>query len=88
MHRVSRAGVCPHSTAHSDRPQCRKLCHLQSSPGINSNRRDSMCVCCLQAWKEQLYPLLKQHLAEHVDSSIWYLVLYHEAAVANLLEVG
>lgn len=42
----------------------------------------------VQAWKEQLYPLLKPHLAEHVDSSIWYLVLYHEAAVANLLEVG
>lgn len=41
----------------------------------------------LQAWKEQLYPLLKQHLAENVDSSIAYLVLYHEAAVANLLEV-
>lgn len=41
-----------------------------------------------QAWKEQLYPLLKQHLADHVDSSISYLVLYHEAAVANLLEVG
>jgi hypothetical protein len=40
-----------------------------------------------QAWKEQLYPLLKQHLADHVESSISYLVLYHEAAVANLLEV-
>jgi hypothetical protein len=44
-------------------------------------------AAALQAWKEQLYPLLKQHLAEHVDSSIAYLVLYHEAAVANLLEV-
>lgn len=41
-----------------------------------------------QAWKEQLYPLLKQHLAAHVDSSIAYLLLYHEAAVANLLEVS
>lgn len=44
-------------------------------------------LCVQQAWKEQLYPLLKQHLAEQVDSSISYLVLYHEAAVANLLEV-
>lgn len=50
----------------------------------------SAALCCRfadKAWKEKLYPLLKQHLAEHVDSSIAYLVLYHEAAVANLLEV-
>jgi predicted metal-binding protein len=42
----------------------------------------------LQVWKEQLYPRLKQHLADHVDSTVSYLVLYHEAAVANLLEVS
>jgi hypothetical protein len=42
----------------------------------------------LQAWKERLFPLLKEHLAEHVDSATSYLLLYHEAAIANLLEVG
>eukprot|EP00879_Flechtneria_rotunda_P023002 GHRR01024313.1.p1 GENE.GHRR01024313.1~~GHRR01024313.1.p1 ORF type:complete len:665 (+),score=279.07 GHRR01024313.1:673-2667(+) len=41
----------------------------------------------IEVWKEQLYPLLKQHLAKNVDSATSYLVLYHEAAVANLLEV-
>lgn len=42
----------------------------------------------MQAWKDKLYPLLKQHLADHVDSATSYLILYHEAAVANLLEVS
>jgi hypothetical protein len=40
-----------------------------------------------QAWKEYAYPHLEQHLASCVDSSTAYLVLYHEVAVANLLEV-
>lgn len=39
-----------------------------------------------EAWKKELYPLLKQHLAK--GSSIKsYIALYHEASVANLLEV-
>lgn len=41
-----------------------------------------------QVWKDKLFPLLKQHLAEQVDSVTSYLLLYHEAALANLLEVG
>ncbi|KAF8056136.1 Zmynd10 [Scenedesmus sp. PABB004] len=41
----------------------------------------------IEAWKERLFPLLAGHLAEGVDSATTYLVLYHEAAVANLLEV-
>ncbi|WIA29347.1 hypothetical protein OEZ86_011852 [Tetradesmus obliquus] len=41
----------------------------------------------IEAWKERLLPLLKEHLAEHVDSATSYVLLYHEAAVANLLEV-
>jgi hypothetical protein len=53
-----------------------------------SNSRSRLAAVPPQAWKEHLYPLLKQHLADHVDSSISYLVLYHEAAVANLLEVS
>jgi hypothetical protein len=32
-------------------------------------------------------PLLEQHLAEKVDSVAAYQLLYHEAALANLLEV-
>eukprot|EP00775_Hariotina_reticulata_P002321 gene2321-2629_t len=42
----------------------------------------------IEAWKERLYPLLSQHLADVVDSATSYLVLYHEAAVANLLETA
>ncbi|WIA09269.1 hypothetical protein OEZ85_008677 [Tetradesmus obliquus] len=41
----------------------------------------------IEAWKERLLPLLKENLAEHVDSATSYVLLYHEAAVANLLEV-
>ncbi len=41
----------------------------------------------MQVWKDRLFPLLKHHLAEHVDSVTAYLMLYHEAALANLLEV-
>jgi hypothetical protein len=35
-----------------------------------------------------VYPLLRQHLADNVDQVVAYLLLYHESAVANLLEVG
>lgn len=41
----------------------------------------------IEAWKERAFPHLKAHLATKVDPVIAYLVLYHEAAVANLLEV-
>lgn len=44
-------------------------------------------AACAQAWKENLLPLLRPHLAKRVDSVSAYLLLYHEAAVANLLEV-
>ena len=42
----------------------------------------------MEAWKEHVYPLLAAHLAEHVDSVSAYVLLYHEVAVANLLQVG
>ncbi|PNW79580.1 hypothetical protein CHLRE_08g358751v5 [Chlamydomonas reinhardtii] len=41
----------------------------------------------MEAWKEHVYPLLAGHLAEHVDSVSAYVLLYHEVAVANLLQV-
>lgn len=41
----------------------------------------------VQAWKAHVYPLLEAHLAEQVDSVLSYMLLYHEAAIANLLEV-
>ena len=34
-----------------------------------------------------MFPLLKQHLAHNVDQVVAYLLLFHESAVANLLEV-
>ena len=41
----------------------------------------------LQVWKSEVLPLLQQHIAERVDSMTTYMILQHEAAIANLLEV-
>jgi hypothetical protein len=41
----------------------------------------------LQTWREQLYPLLREHLARNVDSVICWDLLFQETALANLLEV-
>ncbi len=35
-----------------------------------------------------MYPLLKAHLADNLDSVSSYLLLYHGATLANLLEVA
>lgn len=40
-----------------------------------------------QAWREHAAPLLREHLARRVDSVISWSLLYHETAIANLLEV-
>ena len=39
-------------------------------------------------WKAHVLPLLQQHIAEQVDSMTTFMLLQHEAAVANLLEVS
>ena len=39
-------------------------------------------------WRERLLPLLERHLAERCDSVTAYQLAYHEAALANLLEVS
>lgn len=41
----------------------------------------------LQVWKSEVLPLLQKHVAERVDSMTTYMILQHEAAIANLLEV-
>lgn len=41
----------------------------------------------MQAWREHVFPLLREHLAHGVDSVIGWSLLYHETALANLLEV-
>ncbi len=38
-------------------------------------------------WKQNVLPLLWTYIANEVDSVTAYLLIYHEAAVANLLEV-
>jgi hypothetical protein len=60
---------------------------LSTAQGPSGTCADVLHHTHAQAWKEQLFPLLQDHLAQHVDASIAYLVLYHEAAVANLVEV-
>ncbi len=42
----------------------------------------------MQVWKANVLPHLKEHLAANVSSVVTYLVLFHEVAIANLLEVG
>lgn len=42
---------------------------------------------CTQIWREKVLPRLMDHLAEEVDSVTSYYIVYHEATVANLLEV-
>ena len=46
-----------------------------------------MCFAC-QVWKANVLPLLQPHIAERVDSMTTYMLIQHEAAVANLLEVN
>lgn len=38
-------------------------------------------------WKEKVLPHLAAHLSSSMDSVMAYQLLYHEAVVANLLEV-
>ena len=40
-----------------------------------------------EAWQDRALPLLRSHLAEHIDPVLVYQLLYHEAVVSNLLEV-
>ena len=42
---------------------------------------------CVQVWKTNVLPLIQQHIAEQLDSMTTFMLLQHEAAVANLLEV-
>lgn len=41
----------------------------------------------IEAWKQLVYPHLADHMAERVDGVTSYVVMFHEATVANLLEV-
>eukprot|EP00892_Ulva_mutabilis_P008069 jgi/Ulvmu1/5634/UM023_0174.1 len=41
----------------------------------------------MEVWKENLLPLLTNHLSQNVDSVSAYMLLFHEANVANLLEM-
>ncbi|KIZ06797.1 hypothetical protein MNEG_1153 [Monoraphidium neglectum] len=41
-----------------------------------------------EAWRERVFPLLREHLARRVDSAISWSLLFHETALANLLEVA
>jgi hypothetical protein len=41
----------------------------------------------MEIWREKLLPHLKKHLATKVNSVTVYLLISHEAALANLLEI-
>lgn len=41
----------------------------------------------IEAWRERVLPLLKAHLVRETDTVTTHLLLYHEAALANLLEI-
>jgi hypothetical protein len=42
----------------------------------------------IEAWKEAVYPLVSHHIATTVDPILSYTLLFHEALLANLLEVS
>ena len=52
-----------------------------------SSEPHCLAPCSLQTWKQHVLPHLKRHLVQKVDTSLTYLVLYHECSLANLLEV-
>lgn len=41
----------------------------------------------MEVWKEHMLPLLSDHLANNMDSVTSYALVFHEANVANLLEM-
>ena len=41
----------------------------------------------IETWKEAVYPFLNHHIASNVDPIITYTLLFHEAVLANVLEV-
>jgi hypothetical protein len=40
-----------------------------------------------KAWRERVAPLMREHLAQRVDSVVTYSLIFQETALANLLEV-
>ena len=44
-------------------------------------------LSALQVWKVHVLPILQEHIAQQVESMTTYMILQHEAAIANLLEV-
>ena len=40
-----------------------------------------------KAWRERVFPLLRDHLAHRVDSAVAWSLLFQETAAASLLEV-
>ena len=57
---------------------------------VSFNKINTLIVNLLtiEAWKEKLYPHLRSHLANKLDNLSSYTMMYHEAAVTNLLEVA
>jgi hypothetical protein len=44
-------------------------------------------LLAIEVWKQKLLPLLKKHMAGKLDSVTVYMLLFHEANLANLLEL-
>lgn len=55
--------------------------------GVCAAFSEQQHVFCEQVWREKVFPLLQNHIAQHVDSISTHLLVYHEAALTNLLEV-
>ncbi len=71
----------------------RTLRHALPAQDVETHRRpvvrcrSCVSVCDSQTWKAVVLPHLRHHLIHKVDSSTVYVLLYQEAALANLLEV-
>lgn len=58
--------------------------YLVSHAKVNALVRE---LLVMEVWKENLMPLLSEHLANEVDSLTSYALIFHEANVSNLLEM-
>jgi hypothetical protein len=76
--------------------------NLQSHANASTHAADFVCeylvshakvnalvkeLLVMEVWKAKLLPLLSDHLAHKVDSLTSYALVFHEANVANLLEM-
>lgn len=68
--------------------QTSDICQMNQPNCCLQSFIDEHCWLAYQVWKANVLPIIQQHIAEQIDSVTTFMLLQHEAAVANLLEVS